>query len=123
MVTLDASQNPTVSILILSQDNLEMLGDCLASVARTVSRSRTPYEVLLLFQQTSRQSAATFLAGVKGARDWHARLNLGFGAGNNFHARHAIAKYLVFLNEMRSRSSGGWRRWCILRISTKTSAR
>lgn len=76
-----------------------MLSDCLGSVARTVDGKAMPYEVIVLFQQTSRPSVESFLAGVQGVRDLHARLNLGFGGGNNFAARYARGKYLILLND------------------------
>lgn len=76
-----------------------MLGDCLASIARSVDGSATAFEVIVLFQQTSTQSANAFISNVSGVRHLHARLNLGFGGGNNFAALHARGKYLVFLND------------------------
>lgn len=99
MIALDTSEQPVVSIQILCQDNLELLGDCLASIARNVEGKKTPYEVMVLFQQTSPHSVASFLSDMQGVRQLHARLNLGFGGGNNYAAKHARGKYLVFLND------------------------
>lgn len=76
-----------------------MLGDCLSSISRTVDAAATPFEVIVLFQQMSRNSAAAFLSGVQGVRDLHARLNLGFGGGCNFASRYARGDYLLFLND------------------------
>ncbi len=112
MITLNTSDDPIASILIPSQDNLDMLGDCLASVARSVDGATMPYEVIVLFQQTSRPSVQSFLEGVQGVRDLHARLNLGFGGGNNFAARYAKGKYLVFLNDDTIAQSG-WLHWLV----------
>lgn len=99
MITLNTSEAPVASILVPSQDNPEMLTDCLSSIARTIDGVATPYEVIVLFQQMSVQSVQAFLSRVRGVHKLHSRLNLGFGGGNNFAARHAKGKYLVFLND------------------------
>jgi GT2 family glycosyltransferase len=99
MIDLDTSEAPIASILVLNQDNLEMLGQCLASIGRTLNGGAIPYEVIVLFQQTSRKSADAFLEKTHGVKKLHASLNLGFGGGNNFAARIANGKYLVFLND------------------------
>lgn len=99
MISLEASADPVVSVLILCQDNLEMLIDCLASVARTVDGKATPYEVIVLFQQTARYSVDSFFTDVHGVRQLHAPLNLGFGGGNNYASKYAKGRYLLFLND------------------------
>lgn len=107
LLSLSVSPSPTVSVLVLCQDNLEMLSGCLVSIARTIDPDATPYEILVLFQQTSRESALAFLQNFRGARDLHAPLNLGFGSGNNFAAHRATGKYLLFLND-DSITQGDW---------------
>jgi O-antigen biosynthesis protein len=99
VIELHPSEDPVASILVLCQDNLELLGECLASVARSTDAAATPYEVIVLFQQMSRAAVDSFLTGVSGVRALHAGLNLGFGGGNNFAAKHARGTYLVFLND------------------------
>lgn len=93
------SENPIASILILCHDNQQYLSECLASISRTVNGSLTPFEVIVLFQQTSSGRVESFLRALSGIRVITASLNLGFAAGNNFASRYARGKHLVFLND------------------------
>lgn len=99
MYELGSNDAPSVSIIVLCQDNLAMLSDCLTSIARSVDARHTPYEVIVLFQQTSRRAARAVLSCFEGVRGVHSSLNLGFGAGNNFAASFAAGEYIVFLND------------------------
>src|SRR5579863_4571250 len=99
MIVLKTSESPIASILILSLENLEQLGDCLESIAYSINGEDLPYEVIVLFQQMTRDRVRSFMSGIEGVRALNARLNLGFGGGNNLAARHARGKYLVFLND------------------------
>lgn len=76
-----------------------MLRGCLASIADSIDATRVPYEVLVVFQQTVRRGVESFLSDINGVRPLFARVNLGFGGGNNYAARYAQGKYLVFLND------------------------
>lgn len=83
-----------------------MLSDCLESIALTTNGKSAPYEVIALFQETSRYSVDRYLAKVAGVRCLHAQLNLGFGGGNNYAAKWAKGRYLVFLNDDAVTRSG-----------------
>ncbi|HEY1977141.1 MAG TPA: glycosyltransferase [Candidatus Baltobacteraceae bacterium] len=107
MTQLIASTNPIASIVILSYEDVALLRDCLSAIARSTKTASTPYEVLVLFQQMSQDTVDAFVAEVRGIRPLHARLNLGFGGGANFAAKHAKGKYLVFLND-DSEVHPGW---------------
>ncbi len=99
MITLARAEQPRVSIIILTQDQLEHLGSCLSSLERTIDAARTPYEAFLVFNGTEPAAAQTFLKSVAGVRALRLPLNLGFGGGNNFAAGKAAGEYLVFLND------------------------
>lgn len=99
MLKLEPSDRPVASIIILTQNNLALLRDCLGSIANSVDAVRTPYEVLVLFNGTPADAAKTFMKNVTGTRSRHVALNLGFGGGNNFAAKEAKGRFLVFLND------------------------
>ncbi len=99
MITLARADRPRVSIIILTQDQLEHLGSCLASLERTIDASKMPYEAILVFNGTEPSAAHTFLKSVSGVRALRLPLNLGFGGGNNFAAAKARGEYLVLLND------------------------
>lgn len=107
MIRLSPSGNPIASIVILSYEDAGLLRDCLAAIARSTDAASTPYEVLVLFQQMSQDSIDAFAAEVHGIRAQQVRLNLGFGGGANYTAKHAKGKYLVFLND-DSEVHAGW---------------
>src|SRR5580704_15576250 len=99
MISLDLSDEPIASIIILTRDNIDVLGRCLTSLATSIDPQRVPFEVILLFQEMDDSVVRSFLKSTRGLRPLRATLNLGFAAGNNFAARHAKGKYLVFLND------------------------
>ncbi len=68
MITLARAERPGVSIIILTQDQLEHLGSCLSSLERTIDATQTPYEVILVFNGTEPTGAQTFLKSVTGVR-------------------------------------------------------
>lgn len=99
MIVLDRADRPLVSIVILTQDQLEHLGRCLSSIQRSVDGKQVPYEVILVFNGTDPSAVQTFLKSVVGLRPIQLALNLGFGGGNNFAVRRARGEYLAFLND------------------------
>jgi GT2 family glycosyltransferase len=76
-----------------------MLGNCLAALAASIDPQRVPFEAIVLFQEMDDAVVRSFCKSARGLRTLRSALNLGFGAGNNFAARHAKGKYLVFLND------------------------
>ena len=107
MIRLTRSEDPIASIVILCYEDGGLLHDCLAAIARSTESERTPYEVVVLFQQMSDESVDAFLRDVQGVRALRVRLNLGFGGGVNYAAKHAKGKYLVLLND-DSEVQPGW---------------
>lgn len=107
MIRLTPSANPIASIVILSYEDAELLRECLSAIARSTDAASTPYEVLVLFQQMSQDTVDALAAEVHGIRALQVRLNLGFGGGVNYAAKHAKGKYLVFLND-DSEVHAGW---------------
>ncbi|MGA8535006.1 MAG: glycosyltransferase [Candidatus Tumulicola sp.] len=99
MIVLDRADRPRISIIILTQDQLEHLGRCLSSIERSIDGGQIPYEVILVFNGTDPSAVQTFLKSVVGLHSVRLALNLGFGGGNNFAVRRARGEYLVFLND------------------------
>ena len=99
VIAFPQTDRPRVSILILTQDQLEHLGGCLAALERTIDAERTPYEVILVFNGTEPRAAQTFLKSINGVHAHRLALNLGFGGGNNYAAARARGEFLVFLND------------------------
>jgi GT2 family glycosyltransferase len=112
MISLDLSDEPIASIIILTRDNIDVLGRCLTSLATSIDPQRVPFEVILLFQEMDDSVVRSFLKSTRGLRPLRATLNLGFAAGNNFAARHAKGKYLVFLND-DTQAQPGWLEWLV----------
>lgn len=54
----------------------------------------------------------SFCKSVRGLHSLQSALNLGFGAGNNFAARQAKGKYLVFLND-DTQPQPAWLEWLV----------
>lgn len=99
MIALHSASRPTVSILILTQDQLGHLGNCLTALAQILKGSSIAYEVVVVFNGTETSAARTFAKNLQGVRVHAVALNLGFGSGNNFAARQARGEYFVFLND------------------------
>jgi GT2 family glycosyltransferase len=120
MIELPTSSEPIASIVIPTCDNLEMLYDCLAAIARSTDPAATPYEAIVLFQEMKPGEVAAFLERVCGIRPLQVGLNLGFGAANNFAVRHARGKYLVLLND-DTEPQAGWLE-ALVRLAESDSA-
>lgn len=97
-VNLATSDQPQVSILVLSQRNPAMLERCMASLARQVP-SHVPFEVLLLCNGAQRDLVDYARTGLRGVRVYVSPVNLGYGGGNNRLAREARGELLVLLND------------------------
>lgn len=96
MIVLDVADQPLVSIVILTQDQLEHLGHCLSSLERSINGRQIPYEVILVFNGTAPSAAQTFLKSVAGIRPIRCSLNLGFGGGNNLRSPGLMASTSSF---------------------------
>lgn len=112
MILLDRSEEPIASILILTRDNLELLGRCLSALAASIDPQRTPYETIVLFQEMDDAVVRSFLKSVRGIHALSSPINLGFGGGNNFAAARAKGEYLVLLND-DTRPQPGWLDWLV----------
>jgi GT2 family glycosyltransferase len=119
MISLDRSDEPIASILVLTRDNLEVLARCLVALERSIDPQRVPYEVILLFQEMDDAAVRSFLKSTRGLRPLRSALNMGFGAGNNFAARHAKGENLVFLND-DTQAQPGWLEWLVRTAQSDT---
>jgi GT2 family glycosyltransferase len=99
MITIGCSETPIASVIILTHDNLELLAGCLASLQDSIDAGLVPHEVIVVFQEMDPHSVRSFLKSIRGIRPLQVPLNLGFGGANNFAARHARGRHLVFLND------------------------
>jgi GT2 family glycosyltransferase len=87
--------DPVVSILVISYNTREMTLDCLRSV---VAETRTPYEIVVVDNDSSDGSAAAIAAAFPQVRLIASTENLGFGRGNNVAAAQARGRYVLLLN-------------------------
>ncbi len=99
VIAFPQTDRPSVSILVLTQEQLEHLAGCLSRLERTIDAERTPYEVILVFNGTEPRAAQTFLKSVSGVHAHRLALNAGFGGGNNYAAARARGEFLIFLND------------------------
>ena len=91
----ETSAQPLASIVILFMDGSPWIERCLASLRQHIPDS-LPHEVVVLANGVASE---TDMARADGVRLLRSGLNLGFGPGCNWAARHARGKYLVFLND------------------------
>lgn len=85
-----------VSIIILSYNTKEYLSSCLQSIYKYVSH--TPYEVIVIDNDSSDRSAEMIEKDFKKVRLTKSKENLGFAKGANLGAKQAKGEYLLFLN-------------------------
>lgn len=97
-ITLRTSDEPRVSVLILTQKDAGLLRGCLSSLARHLPAS-IPAEVLVLCNGAAPEVVETARRAVTGARVFVSPVNLGFGGGNNRLAREARGELLLLLND------------------------
>lgn len=104
-ITLHTSEEPRVSVLVLTQKDPELLRGCLASLAQHLPPS-IPAEVLVLCNGAAPEVVGVARRELDGARVYVSPVNLGFGGGNNRLVREARAEYLLLLNDDAVVSSG-----------------
>ena len=98
-LVLPTSDEPRVSILILTRHDPAMLEACLRSVAHAAPGRHLPYEVLLVLNGADPDVVEFATRNLDGVRILPGEVNLGFGGGMNRAARHAKGEYLLLLND------------------------
>ncbi len=86
---------PEVSVIIVTYQSADAIGACLTAL---VAQDYLSYEIIVVDNASSDQSAALVVAGFPDVKVLEAGVNLGFGNGANLGAAHASGRYLVFLN-------------------------
>lgn len=91
----EESQQPLVSILLVSYNSKHHMDECLRSIERHVS---TPYEVILVDNGSTDGTAEHVRSTFPAVEIIESETNLGFTGGNNLAARHARGAFLLLLN-------------------------
>ena len=97
-IILRTSDEPRVSVFVLTQKDPGLLAGCLTSLAEHLPAS-VPAEVLVLCNGASAEVVTFMQRQVAGARVFVSPVNLGFGGGNNKLAREARGELLLLLND------------------------
>ena len=105
-ITLRTSDEPRVSVLLLTQKDPGLLRGCLRSLAQHLPAS-IPAEVLVLCNGATPEVVAVAQREVTGARVFVSTVNLGFGGGNDRLAREARGELLLLLND-DAEVEAGW---------------
>ena len=105
-ITLRTSDQPRVSVFVLTQKDAGLLQGCLASLAAHLPAS-IPAEVLVLCNGATPAVVSFAERGVTGARVFVSPVNLGFGGGNNRLAREARGELILLLND-DAQVEAGW---------------
>jgi len=105
-ITLRTSDQPRVSVFILTQKDVGLLSGCLTSLAVHLPAS-IPVEVLVLCNGAAPEVVAFAERQLTGARVFVSPVNLGFGGGNNRLAREARGELLLLLND-DAEVEAGW---------------
>ncbi|HEX2829930.1 MAG TPA: glycosyltransferase [Burkholderiales bacterium] len=96
-LTLPSSDDPAVSIIVITYNQPELVYGCLASIAETLQPGALPVEVIVL-DNGSRRETLQVLAAVDGAKLIHSATNLHFLRGVNLAAKHARGRHILLLN-------------------------
>ena len=86
-----------VSVLVLNYNGKQYLDDCFASLEKQ-SLARSRFEIIMIDNGSSDGSVEHARRAWPGVRILETGANLGFAEGNNFGAKKAEGKALVFLN-------------------------
>ena len=97
-IELRTSDEPRVSVFVLTQKDAGLLSGCLRSLAEHLPAS-VPAEVLVLCNGANPDVVSFVQRQVSGARVFVSPVNLGFGGGNNKLAREARGELLLLLND------------------------
>ena len=93
---MTAEQFPSVSVIIVSHNEMEHLDDCLRSLIRQDYPGS--YEVILVDNASTDGTSAHIQAHFPEVRLIQSAENLGFAIGNNLGAKHSTGEILAFLN-------------------------
>lgn len=96
-LTLPSSEDPAVSIVVITYNQPELVYGCLASIAETLQPGALSVEVIVL-DNGSRRETRQVLAAVAGARVIYSEANLHFLRGVNLAAKHARGRHILLLN-------------------------
>ncbi len=88
-------RNDSVSVIVLNHNGLEMLHECLASLAVTAYPS---YDVVVVDNGSTDGSCAMIEEEFPHVSVVKLRENLGYAKGNNMGILHSHSKYVVLLN-------------------------
>ena len=105
-ITLRTSDEPRVSVLVLTQKDPGLLRGCLRSLAQHLPAA-VAAEVLVLCNGATPEVVAVAQREVTGARVFVSTVNLGFGGGNDRLAREARGELLLLLND-DAEVEAGW---------------
>lgn len=103
-INFGSPDSATVSVLILTQREPDILHDCLSTVAHSLQK--TSYEVLLLLNGAAPDVRAYVSRRVSGLRLFESSVNLGFSGGMNYLSRNAHGEFLLLLNDDTTVSDG-----------------
>ncbi|MGH8888782.1 MAG: glycosyltransferase [Acidothermaceae bacterium] len=98
-LVLPTSDQPRVSILILTRHDPAMLRACLASIAGGGPGGHLAYEIVLVLNGADAGVVDFATRELDGVRVLRSDVNLGFGGGMNRAARHARGELLLLLND------------------------
>ncbi|MFS2124678.1 glycosyltransferase [Pseudomonas sp. Pseusp97] len=110
-VRYEYPQQPLVSILVPTRDQLPLLQRCVESL---LEKTRYPhYELLIIDNDSQEADAVQWLAGIDALQSEQVRVlryphPFNFSAMNNFAARQARGEYLVLLNNDTAIIDGDW---------------
>jgi O-antigen biosynthesis protein len=96
MIEFSPEPAPLATLVIIGLREAPLLLDCLASV---VKNTTVPYEVIVVLNDPTPESASRVEAEIGGASVHRFRANLGFAAAANFAANLARGEYIVLLND------------------------
>lgn len=92
---MSETQDPTLSIVIVSYNVKDLLLECLASIRKFVS---VPYEVIVIDNDSKDDTAATVREHFPATVFIENKFNAGFSAANNQGFALARGKYILMLN-------------------------
>ena len=96
-LALPRSDEPVVTIVVITYNQPELVYGCLASIAETLGASALPVEVIVLDNGSKRETLEV-LSRVTGAKVIYSETNLHFLLGVNRAAKSARGRHILLLN-------------------------